>query len=201
MPLTVNRAKASFRLHGADFEPWRDRDWARATPRQRRAYWTMIGSLARAAKRAELHAGVDVRGDDFTALAPATLRHRQGAGPPLSPLQARSRFQRLCQYRPGVDGATIFWSHGWARIVGYHAFPKGPRRLPVRDAVGLTAALQSAVKRDARSWWRRVGSRIGAGRRPDVGPPGTAVRGRVAFLPPGGRPDPLARRIQIYTEP
>jgi hypothetical protein len=150
MPILVDEARATFRLAGPDFEPYRDEDWKRASEADRKAYWNEVGRLAYAAKQRELAQGIGV---DGKPLFPVKHPRPDGAkGPPLSPHRIQSRFRRYLDWREGRDGVTLFWGHSWRAIVGYHMLGKG--HLPVRNVVGLTLPSQNGIRERARRWWR-----------------------------------------------
>lgn len=162
MPLTTDPKRANFTISGADYEPT-DTTWSFASESEKRAYWKRLGELAVEAKRWELRRGIDVNGRRFAPVRPAS-RTDGAAGPALSPHQAESRFQRLLRMVGTAQQCTLFWSHGWARYVKYHAYRMGPRTLPVRDAVGLSPGRQRWVREGARLWWSNRHRLIPGGR-------------------------------------
>lgn len=187
MPLVVNADKANFRISGADFEPWRDEAWQRAGTEERRQYWDKVGELAFHEKKKELRRGIDIHGK---RLKPIKYRRPDGStGPPLSPHQPNSRFQRNLSWANGANGCTVFWQGGWSRIVGAHA--SGYGNLPVRDVVGLTVASQARVKEGARLWWS---NRHGVIRwKPGPKPTGGGATGPAMPTPRRPQPAPTIR--------
>jgi hypothetical protein len=157
LEIAVNVAKASFTL-GAD---WLPEGFEAAPAALRAAALKQLGTLAVAELRRQLRAGKDAHGGKLQA-----IRHRRpdGAqGPPLSPHQAGSRFQKWARFAVASGHVTVFWSHGWAKIVGAHAFPrarKGGWSLPVRDVVGLAPAGRRRVKAQLDTWWAGKAPRV-----------------------------------------
>ncbi len=149
MPMAVDLNRASFNLTGPEFEPIGG-GWAFATTAEKRAYWREVGRLAVEAKRDELRRGINTLGRKFRAVKPSS-RPDGATGPPLSPHQESSRFQKWARAATTDRSATVFWSHGWARIVGYHA--RGAGNLPMRDAVGLIQTSLKWVATMARRFW------------------------------------------------
>lgn len=191
MPVVVNEAGPSFTLKGPPFAPTVP-SWARATDAARTEFWRQVGVAARQAKDLELARGIGVDGRRL-----ARVRHRRpdgSKGPPLTPHGAVSRCRKWLRHRPGRDGVTLFWSHGWAAIVGYHR--SGAGRLPVRDVVGLTEASQTRVVNQVPAIWRRVRRKF-PGNHPAASKPAPkpARRGTV---PAAARP--LARRYPHLDE-
>jgi hypothetical protein len=152
MPLTVNEQRASFSLSGDDFSPpANDRVWKIAPESEKRAYWKRLGELAVERKRRELRKGLDAAGNKLKRVLKRS-RPDGADGPPLSPHQAESRFQKYVAVRSTASGVTIFWMAGWAKVVGGHR--SGNANGVVRDVVGLSPASQRWVKESARRWWR-----------------------------------------------
>lgn len=91
-------------------------------------------------------------GSDGDSLVP--VKRRVG-GPPLIPHGVSSRTYRLLDRTVYADGATLFWRGGWKTILGYHAYKHGSRRLPVRNAIGISPAGRKRAMRAALSDWNR----------------------------------------------
>lgn len=158
MPLTVNVDKASFTVSGPEWEP--KGAVSLRSDADRRWWWKTFGDWCLAAKRRELRRNRDVKGKPFR---PIKYKRPDGAkGPPLSPHQAGSRFQKWARVVGTSRQFTIFWSHGWAKVVGAHAWPRmrpGGWALPKRDAVGLTnASLKWAHELTLGAWRHRLGT-------------------------------------------
>jgi hypothetical protein len=114
----------------------------------------------------------------------------------------------------------------WAKILGYHAYKHGARALPVRNTIGISPAGRKKIARDARDWWKRthVTPKPKPEPRPKVlpsatkpvpqratsagpqplppgarpGPGGGYVIGKVHYLAPGQKPNPLSKYIEVY---
>lgn len=151
MGLSVNPAKASFSLSGADVEPvhWA---WALAGPKERRAYYLDLGRACYRRKILELAAGIGVDGRPLRPVKPSS-RPDRATGPPLSPHEAASRFQRYLVKQPFADPTrcTLYWTQGWAKVVRGHMVGWG--HLPVRDVVGLTKRHVREAVAEARAAW------------------------------------------------
>jgi hypothetical protein len=163
--------------------------WDQAPAGVRSAVLARLGDYAKSLKLAELRKGVGTSGGP---LAPVRYRRPDGAkGPPLSPHQADSRAQKWLRATPGSSAGTItlWWSHGWGQILGYHA--RGEvRGAPVRDVIGLTPADLDKFHARARREWKAASGTSAK--------PVAQVVGKVAYLPPGARPSPAAKTIQVY---
>jgi hypothetical protein len=130
-----------------------------ATPAQRRRALDHARDTALRLKRRELRRGKGVDGRPLKPVQPAS-RPDGAKGPPLSPHQAESRSQRWLRATIGAKAGTVtlWWSHGWGRILGYHA--RGEvRGAPVRDVIGLTAADRRAFDAELARWWKLQGPR------------------------------------------
>lgn len=127
--------------------------WDSATEAERKGYWRKLGELGIARKRWELNRGLDVDGKQ---MIPVQQPRPDGAdGPPLSPHTAGSRSQKWLRATAGKSHVTIWWSHGWGRILGYHAdgVVIGAYR---RDVIGLTPAGLKKVYEEAERWFKRT---------------------------------------------
>jgi hypothetical protein len=197
MSLAIDPDYARFRLEGAEFEPVRSPAWETADEPTRRDYWRRVADFAVIAKRRELREGKDRTGKK---LKPVKMQYRRdhADGPPLSPHRSVSRFQKWLRSAFTADHATLFWSHGWARIVTYHAVKRGPRSLPIRDVVGLSDASRRWVASNIRLWWEHT-------HRPAAIVPRLVVHStdrprstsRVAYVPAGMRASPRSNKIQV----
>lgn len=158
MPLTVNQAKASFTVSGPEYEPTGAE--ALRTEDDRRYWWKIFGEWCLRAKRKELAKGQDRRGKPFKPIK--YVRPDGATGPPLSPHRRASRFQKWARVVATTRQVTLFWSHGWAKVVGAHAFPKvrpAGWKLPKRDAVGLTpGSLRWAFGMTLGAWRHKIGT-------------------------------------------
>jgi hypothetical protein len=82
--------------------------------------------------------GVDYDGNPFQPLAPATLRHRSGSGPPLAPMDMASRViggmeVEVVEY--GLGSVEVVASWPSMPFLKFHV--TGTRHMPARDPVGL----------------------------------------------------------------
>lgn len=149
MPLTVNEARDSFSLAGRDVEPL-DPYWPHLPASEHLAYYRILGEKARHRKLRELDAGVGVNGRRLASVKPESRRDG-GSGPPLSPHNAASRFQRYLRVHVAVDRCVLYWGYGWRKVVRGHRIGWGA--LPIRDVVGLTKRDFAAAVAEARSEW------------------------------------------------
>src|SRR4051812_4100607 len=122
---------------------------AGATAHQRLRALDHARGYALLLKRRELRRGVGVSGARLKAVKPES-RPDGAKGPPLSPHQAESRSQKWLRASISHRNATVtlWWSHGWGRILNYHR--DGNRHLPVRDVIGLTPADRRAHEAEMR---------------------------------------------------
>lgn len=74
-------------------------------------------------------------------------------GPPLNPHNRQSRSQKWLRATPAKGHVTIWWSHGWGKILGYHAEGVVIGAFK-RDVIGLTPAGEKYVYRRAEDWLR-----------------------------------------------
>jgi hypothetical protein len=159
--------------------------WAKAPEHARSRYLKRCGELAIARKRGELRRGLGVDGKPLAAVKPSS-RPDHATGKPLDPHYGASRSVRLIRAHVGARGGTVTlaWSHGFGRILGYHAAGTVPGA-PVRDVLGLTQASERWIKAEARAFWRNLTTHHGVVRLP--GAPGAAPA-------PLQRPRPLPMR-------
>jgi hypothetical protein len=147
-------------LRAADWLPKREWDAARAL--DKKEYLTRAAEIAVHYKNNMSLRGVDVRGENFRPINPA-YRRDKAAGKPLDPHFADSRVVKLLRGTGNVRKGTIvlWWSHGWGKIMGFHAYRHGPRSLPVRNAIGFDPATLLKVKNRSIAFWNGL-KRAGA---------------------------------------
>ncbi len=128
--------------------------WDRADESQRKGYWKRLGELALIRKRWELDRALDA---STGQKMPARINPRDdGAdGPVLTPHGSASRTHKWLRFTAGKAHVTVWWSHGWGKILGYHAdgLVIGTYK---RDVIGLTPAGEKKVYREAEDWLRRT---------------------------------------------
>lgn len=132
---------------------WVGPAWEGAPDGLRRRYLEYVAGLARAAKLRELRRGVGVDGDRLRRVKRSS-RPDGATGPPLSPHRAASRAQKWIRASVGTGHVTLWWSHGWGQILGYHR--AGSARLPVRNVIGLTDPDMVRLRAEARRYWRSL---------------------------------------------
>lgn len=142
----------NIKLGGEEFEPL-DESWVYATDAQRKNYWRHVGTFAIVVYRGMIRRGLDADGKELKPVK-RTSRPDRATGPPLTPHYGMSRTSRLLAMSARVNGCTIWWRAGWSRILGYHAIKRGPRRLPVRNVLGIYPAGRRKIAAEARRWWR-----------------------------------------------
>lgn len=88
---------------------------------------------------------------------PARQKPREdgAAGPVLAPHNRTSRTHTRMRASMGKAHVTVWWSHGWGTILGYHAdgVVIGAYK---RDHIGLTPAGERKVYRQVDDYWRRI---------------------------------------------
>lgn len=128
-------------------------EWGAASAADRKVYLRRLGELAMDRKHWELDRALDASTGEKM---PARQKPRDdGAdGPVLTPHNRQSRSHRYMRMSVGAGHVTIWWSHGWGTILGYHAdgVVIGAYK---RDVIGLTPAGERKVAREALDWWRR----------------------------------------------
>lgn len=128
-------------------------EWDRASVADRKAYLKRLGEIAMERKHWELDRALDANTGEKM---PARQKPREdGAdGPVLTPHNRQSRSHRYMRMSAGSGHVTIWWSHGWGTVLGYHAdgVVIGAYK---RDVIGLTPAGERKVAREALDWWRR----------------------------------------------
>jgi len=172
-------------------------EWAAASVADRKAYLKRLGQLAMERKHWELDRALDAETGEKM---PARQRPRDdGAnGPVLTPHNRQSRSHSYMRMSVGGAHVTIWWSHGWGTILGYHAIGVviGAYK---RDVIGLTPAGERKVAREALDWWRRNHPKRKAKAaskpkrepaRPERAPAGVPVQRRPGPRPIGERPGP-----------
>lgn len=149
MPLTVNEVRSSFSLSGSDVTPnhWA---WDMAGPTRRKDYFQTLGQACYRRKIRELQAGVGVDGQKLKPVQPRS-RPDRATGPPLSPHEASSRFQRYLRVFAAADRCTLYWAAGWSKVVRGHRVGWG--HLPIRDVVGLTQRHYREAVFEAQATW------------------------------------------------
>jgi hypothetical protein len=139
---------------------WVDPDeWAAATPLRRDRYLRAVAELAKDAKRDQVRRGIGSDGRRLAKVKPSS-RPDHADGPPLSPHRARSRSLRWLRSAVGkVAGtATLFWSHGWGRILGYHARGEVLGAY-IRDVIDFDPASERRLRSRARTLWKTLNRR------------------------------------------
>lgn len=139
------------------------REWERANIATRKEYLTRVCEIAVFYKNNMSLRGIDVDGEEFTPIKPQ-FRKDHATGAPIDPHYKKSRVIRLLRASAHVRSGrvTLWWSHGWGRIMGIHAYSNGIR-LPVRNAIGFDRASLLKVKNRARLFWdamRRAGNEL-----------------------------------------
>ncbi len=127
--------------------------WRAADARARREFLEFARVRAVATLRAQLVAGRDRYGARLKPVLP-TSRPDGADGPPLTPHDEGSRSQKWIrsQAAPSRRGVTLWWSHGWGAILGYHGDGL-VRGAPVRDVRGLAPGRLRTLRRECRAWW------------------------------------------------
>lgn len=149
----------SIELEAATWVP--RREWEMANVAMRKDYLTRVCEIAVFYKNNMSLRGIGVDGDPFVPVKPKS-RPDRATGKPIDPHFKESRVVRLLRASANVRNGrvTLWWSHGWGQIMGYHAYRHGPRALPVRNAIGFDRASLLKVKNRARLYWdalRRAG--------------------------------------------
>lgn len=182
-------------------------EWEAASAADRKAYLRRLGEIAMERKHWELDRALDANTGERM---PARQKPRDdGAdGPVLTPHNRQSRSHRYMRASAGAKHVTIWWSHGWGTILGYHAdgVVIGAYK---RDVIGLTPAGERKVAREALDWWRRNHPKKKAAAKPKAPPrpprdeaparvPIGGRRGRTGPRPIGDRPGP---QPAVYARP
>lgn len=181
MPSTAKYA-LNIRLSGPEWEP---PGYATATLEDRAWHWQNLGRIALRVKQGEVKAGFGADGKKLKKVKPSS--RKDGAkGPPLVPHVEDSRTYRLLAVHVGDGFVTLYWKgHGrksWSTILGYHAYKKGPRSLPVRNTIGISPKGRRAIRAESfRDWKARMDARAKAA----APKPGPKTRPRPAPLPKG----------------
>lgn len=181
-------------------------DWAGITEAQKKAALKVYAERIVARKHWELDRALDAESGQKM---PARQKPRDdGAdGPVLTPHGRQSRSHRYIRTSLGKSHVTVWWSHGWGTVLGYHAdgVVIGAYK---RDVIGLTPAGERKVARELLDWWRRTrkskpkpAPKVGPAGKPPV--PQRAV-GRAVTprpLPPPPVPMPVKRRDRPQPRP
>lgn len=175
--------------------------WHAATSRDRLAFYREAGVVLVRLKRQELERGIGAEG----RMAP--VKRRWGYRKPLVPHFHNSRTYRLVAARHTDHSVTLYWHAGagvrtragdrlsWGDILEAHAAGHvfgGVVRDPRLSPAGITRA-----RRELSRWWANYIRAQTRARR--ALPAGATRRGRVVELPPGVRPNPLSRLIQLFS--
>lgn len=134
--------------------------WGRASSRDRAAAMRFARDSAEGLLKGQVRLGIGRDGKPLKAVKAAS-RPDGADGKPLDPHYGESRTVRWLRSSAGLAtrGVTLWWSHGWGRILGYHA--EGARlmrggkavgRLPVRDVRGLSPANERKLRAACRRW-------------------------------------------------
>lgn len=129
-------------------------EWAGITDARKREALNVYAERVVARKHWELDRALDA---DTGEKMPARQKPREdgASGPVLTPHNRQSRSHRYLRTSVGKSHVTVWWSHGWGKILGYHAdgVVIGAYK---RDVIGLTPAGERKVMRELLDWWRRV---------------------------------------------
>lgn len=160
--------------------PPTDIAWKWASEAVRLQYYKHAADIALSLKQKEIRKGVDVDGKPLRPVQRAS-RPDGATGPPLTPHYAESRTRKWLRASIGIKAGTVtlWWSHGWGTILGYHA-RKEVIGAPERNVIGLTSADEAKFNAEMRAYWRRV---QGGGRIPTPPTPRTPTRPRTPTLP------------------
>lgn len=133
----IRPGRARWTLSGADVRP-RGREWTRATPEARAAYWPILARWAKLGMTAQLLAGEGT--DGAYMRQPKAIsrkwyrdRGREWRGKTMSPQHADSRFIAQLVVMAGADRVVGTWPRETARIASYHARGKAGRGRPIFD--------------------------------------------------------------------
>lgn len=145
------------------------RELADAEITHRAKFWKLLGHAALLLKRAEILDGIDRWGH---RLQP--IKRKWGDRTPLLPRGEPSRTYRLLSLNSSARGATLFWKRGggreaWPTILGYHAYKHGPRRLPVRNVIGLSPRSVDKLMSETEMWQAGYAAGLAAGGGPGRG--------------------------------
>jgi hypothetical protein len=125
--------------------------WRTAPASQREAFLREAGRVAVELLRGQLARGLD---KDGRRMPPRKVRRLpDGArGPVLSPHQAASRAQKWIRVAVGRGHVTLYWSHGFGRIIGFQGdgLVKGA---PARDVRGLSPRSMAELQAHMGRWW------------------------------------------------
>lgn len=131
------------------------RAWVAAAQALRDRYLEEIAILIKAAKLRQVLKGI---GGDGRPLEPRIRPRADGAtGKPLSPHRRESRSYKWV--RTSVSRArglvTVWWSHGWGRILGYHARGEVIGTF-LRNLLDFPPGVLTWLKGRARALWRSL---------------------------------------------
>jgi hypothetical protein len=201
-----------------DAAGWVDaKAWKAATATQRKKYLNAVADAAKSLKRSELRRGIGVDGDALLPVKPSS--RKDGAdGKPLDPHYGQSRVIRWLRSTIGAASGTVtlWWSHGWGRILGYHAEGR-VLGAPIRNVIGLSPASRRKLKQQARTIWGSITKPRWKPLLHKTPPPKpkpkpvpkpfvhktkpkpTAAKGapKVEFIGPGQKPKLVSKKIQV----
>lgn len=141
--------------------PPTDRQWRSAPEAVRLQFYRFAADRAVSLKRAELRKGVGVDGQQLMPVKP----RRDGAtGKPLDPHYGESRSVKWLRASIGLKAGTVtlWWSHGFGVILGYHARGEVLHTY-LRNVIGLTRSDLAKLKADCSRYWRRLKNGGGEG--------------------------------------
>lgn len=128
--------------------------WRTADARTRRAFLGFARARASDRLKGQVGRGIGRDGKKLRRVRPAS-RPDGATGPPLDPHREKSRTIKWLRSSPAATrrGITLWWSHGWGKILGYHGdgLVKGA---PVRDVRGLAPKEESALRSECAAWWQ-----------------------------------------------
>lgn len=130
------------------------REWAAAPDPLKRRLLGRAGELATRAKRRQIALGI---GSDGQPLAKVARRSRRdhATGKPLDPHYGESRSVKWIRDSPGLKGGTVtlWWSHGFGRILGYHARGEVVGAY-LRNIIEFYPTALKRLQQDVRHYWR-----------------------------------------------
>ena len=133
--------------------------------RDEAAFYRVARDRAEYFLRTQIRKGVGRDGKKLKRVQPKS-RPDHATGEPLDPHYGESRSVKWLRSaaRKTKRGISLYWSHGWGRILGYHADGAGRfGPVPVRDIRGLTRANERRLRSELSRWAR---SRSGRRRYP-----------------------------------
>jgi len=129
-------------------------EWEGITEALKRQVLVRYAELIKERKHWELDRALDAETGEKM---PARQKPRPdgASGPVLTPHNRQSRSHRYMRHSVGKAHVTIWWSHGWGTVLGYHADGVVIGAFK-RDVIGLTPAGVRKVDRQIQDYWRRV---------------------------------------------